>query len=71
MSEFLETEIAEPQSCDAAVDPLASKYCEIGIAAVVAALRIMAKPTAGKRRVDREEDRIEIPTFLRDGDLAA
>jgi len=71
MSEFLKTEFAEPQSPDATVDPLTSNYGEIGIAAVAAALRIMAKPIARKRRVDWEEDRIGIPAFLRNDDRAA
>jgi hypothetical protein len=70
MSEFLVTEFAEPQFPDAAIDPLASKYREIGIAAVAAALRVMANPTARRLHLDWEGDR-GIPAFLRNDDLAA
>jgi len=71
MSEFLKNEFAEPQAFDAASDPLASKYGEIGIAAVVAALRLMSAPAPSKRRRDWEKDRTNLAAFQRKDDYAA
>jgi len=66
MSEFLENEFVQLRSCDAATDPLAGKYGEIGLAAVAAALRVMGRPTGGKRRTECGEQRSETAVFLRD-----
>ena len=65
MSEFLKNEFAEPQAFDAASDPLASKYGEIGIAAVVAALRLKGAPAPSQRRRNWEEDRTDLATSQR------
>ena len=65
MSQFLENEFAEPQASGAASDPLASKYGEIGIAAVVAALRLMGAPAPSERRRNWEEDRTDLAASQR------
>jgi len=46
MSERHESEIAKHQFSESAADLLDSKYGEVGMAAVAAALRLMAKPAS-------------------------
>jgi len=65
MSEFLENECKQHRSLEAPGDPLASKYREIGIAAVAAALRVMDR-TIPKPRMGLKEPRSETVMFLRD-----
>jgi len=69
VSEFLENEFNQLQSHDGAVDLLANKFGEIGIAAVVAVLRVMDKTIFSRPRTESEEPRCETAVFLRDDTL--
>jgi hypothetical protein len=62
MSDFIATELVEPQSFGRAPDLQARLYKPIGISAVVAALDVMSKPVAPK--YDATSDKRRIPAIL-------